>query len=222
MTNPLHGQLTGTAPNLTYTPDVDYAGTDSFTYQVSDGVAASNTATVSITVNPVNDQPVANAQTLSTDEDTALTITLTGSDADNDALSYQIIAQPLNGSISGTLPQVIYTPNPDFHGSDSLSFQVNDGVLSSATATVSITVNAVNDAPVMTDQALVTDEDTPLAVTLSATDTEADPLSFSIVSQPLQGILTGAAANLIYQPNPDFNGSDSFTVKATDESRWLG
>jgi hypothetical protein len=88
VSGPLHGVLTGTAPDVTYTPDVDYNGPDSFTFQANDdGPVDSNTATVSISVTPVNDAPVANDQSVTTNEDTSVSITLTASDVEVDSLT---------------------------------------------------------------------------------------------------------------------------------------
>ena len=82
-----------------------------------------------------------------------------------------------------------YTPNANFHGSDSFTYQANDGLVGSNVATVSITVTPVNDAPVAADAAKTTDEDVPVDVTLSATDVDLDALTFSIVSSPANGTL---------------------------------
>ena len=132
----------GTAPNLTYSPTANYNGTDSFTFKVNDGAANSGVATVSIMVSAVNDAPVANGQSVTTPQNVAKPITLTGSDVDGDALTYAIVSSPSHGSLSGAPPNVTYTPATDYTGSDSFTFKVNDGHVDSAPATVSITVSA--------------------------------------------------------------------------------
>ncbi len=140
---------------------------------VNGGTTAFSTAseTASITVNPVNDQPTADAQAVATDEDTPLGITLTGSDVEtaSGSLSFTVTVQPTGGVLSGTAPNLTYTPNADFNGPDSFQFTVTDTgdgsspALASAPATVSITVNAVNDAPVNTVPApQTTAENTPI------------------------------------------------------------
>src|SRR5207244_3789403 len=125
-----------------------YNGGDSFTYKANDGALNSNVATVSITVTAVNDAPVANAQAVTRAEDTAKAITLTASDVDGDTLTYSIVSGPSHGSLSGAAPNVTYTPAANYNGPDSFTFKANDGTADSAAATVSITVTAVNDAPV--------------------------------------------------------------------------
>ena len=213
---PSHGSLSGTAPNLTYTPATNYNGPDSFTFKVNDGAVDSNTATVSITVTPVNDAPVAISQSVSTAEDMAKAIVLTGSDGDGDPLTYSIVAQPLYGTLSGSAPNVTYIAAANYNGSDSFTFKVNDGVVDSNTATVSITVTPVNDAPVANGQSVSTAEDTAKGIVLTGSDVDGNPLTYSIVAQPLHGSLSGSAPNVTYTPAANYNGSDSFTFKVYD------
>jgi large repetitive protein len=212
---PAHGKVALNGAVATYTPDANFSGPDSFAFRANDGAADSNIATVSITVNAVNDAPIANAQSVSTGEDTPTAIVLVASDVDNPALTYAVTA-PGHGTLSGTAPNLTYTPNADYFGPDSFTFTASDGTLTSAPATVSITVNAVNDAPVAVDQAVTTDEDTAASITLGATDVDSDTLSFTIVSQPANGRLTISGASVIYTPALNFSGPDSFTFKAND------
>jgi hypothetical protein len=216
LTQPGNGVLSGTAPNLTYTPNADYFGPDSFTFKANDGTVDSNTAIVTITVNPVNDPPVAEGQAVATDEDTPVEITLVANDVDGDTLTYAVLTQPANGVLSGTTPNLTYTPNADYFGPDSFTFKANDGTMDSNTATVTITVNPVNDPPVAEDQAVVTDEDTPVEITLVANDVDGDTLTYEVLSQPANGVLSGTAPNLTYTPNADYFGPDSFTFKVND------
>ncbi|MCO5214066.1 MAG: Ig-like domain-containing protein [Caldilinea sp.] len=215
---PQHGTLSGTAPNLTYTPAANYNGSDSFTFAASDGAAISNIATVAINVTPVNDAPVATAQVVATAEDTPLAITLAGSDIDGDALTFAVVTPPQNGMLSGTAPNLTYTPAANFNGSDSFTFAANDGTATSAPATVTIDVTPANDVPTATPQSVTTAEDTPLAITLAGSDIDGDPLTFAVVTPPQNGTLSGSAPNLTYTPAANFNGSDSFTFAASDGS----
>ncbi|MCP3993913.1 MAG: tandem-95 repeat protein, partial [bacterium] len=138
---PTSGVLSGAAPNLIYTPNSNFNGSDSFNFTVDDGNGGSDTATISITVSPANDPPVAVATTVATDEDVAVAITLQASDVDGDALNYSVTSPSTNGGLSGTVPNLTYTPNAGFTGSDSFTFQVEDGNGGTDTASVSITVN---------------------------------------------------------------------------------
>ncbi len=213
---PAHGALSGAAPNLTYTPAANYNGADSFTFIVNDGATNSAAATVSITVSAVNDAPAANAQSVTTAEDAAKAITLTGTDVEGSALTYSVVTAPAHGALSGAAPNLTYTPAANYNGADNFTFTVNDGALSSVAATVSITVSAVNDAPTANAQSISGVEDTPANITLTGADVDGNPLSFSVVAAPSHGTLSGAGANLIYLPAPDYNGPDSFTFKAND------
>ena len=96
----------------------------------------------------LNKPPVANAQSITTNEDVAKTITLSGSDPDENSLTYTIVTQPTKGTLSGSGANQTYTPNANANGDDSFTFKVNDGTTSSATATVSITITPVNDPPI--------------------------------------------------------------------------
>lgn len=126
---------------FTYTPNMDFAGADSFTFAVSDGLASA-VATVSITVLPVNDPPVADNLSVTGNENTAIPGTVTGSDVDGPAaLTFSLASGPLNGSVVlNPDHSFTYTPNTDFTGSDSFTFRASDGLLLSPIATVSITV----------------------------------------------------------------------------------
>ncbi len=213
ITPPTYGVLTGGPPNVTYTPAPNYNGFDGFTFLANDSRADSNLAVVLINVAPVNDAPVANAQAVATIGDTPLPITLTASDVDGDPLSYQIVASPTNGTLTGTPPDVTYVPDPGYDGPDSFTFKANDGQVDSNVATVTINSNVT---PVADAQAVTTNEDTPAAITLTASDLNTDPLTYQIVTPPTQGTLSGTAPNVTYTPNPDYNGPDSFAFKAND------
>jgi len=218
VTNPAHGTLAGSGANVTYTPAANYNGSDNFTFRVNDGTANSNVATVSITVTPVNDAPIANNQALTTSEDIALPVTLSGTDVDGGALTYTIVAPPLHGSLTGTGSSVTYTPSSNYNGPDNFTFTVNDGVVTSNVATISITVTPVNDAPAASNQNVTLAEDVATTITLSATDTEGSALTYTIVAAPAHGTLSGSGSSLTYTPVNNYNGPDNFTFKANDGS----
>ena len=136
---------------VSYTPTLNFNGLDSFKFKASASGLDSDEADVNITINPVNDPPVANPQSSVTDEDTPLAITLTGSDVDSVSLNFIIVTPPAHGSLNpgGTGQNQTYTPALNYNGPDSFTFKINDGSADSNTATVLITVNAVNDAPVL-------------------------------------------------------------------------
>jgi hypothetical protein len=213
---PAHGTLSGTPPDLTYAPAAEFGGADSFTFRASDGEVDSNLATVTIEVRAVNDAPVAEGQQVSTPEDTPLALVLGAVDIEGDALTYAIVEGPAHGTLSGTPPDVTYTPAAHFHGEDAFSFRANDGDADSNVAVVAVTVTPVNDAPTAADQALTTPEDVALPVTLGATDPDGDALAFTVVDVPAHGTLSGAPPDLVYTPAAHFHGEDRFTFKASD------
>ncbi|MGZ6347879.1 MAG: Ig-like domain-containing protein, partial [Anaerolineales bacterium] len=159
---------------------------------------------------------MAQNQNVTTDEDTAKAVTLFATDPDSDTLTYQVVVAPSHGALSGTAPYVTYIPILHYYGSDSFTFKVTDGKVDSNVATVSITVNHVNHPPVAQNQNVTTDEDLSKAITLIATDPDADVLSYAIVAQPGHGTLTGAPPNVTYTPTGHYYGSDSFTFKVSD------
>jgi len=218
LTPPAHGSLSGTAPDLFYSPEENFNGSDSFTFVANDGLVDSATATVGISITAVNDAPVISNQVVSVAEDASVAITLNGSDVDGDAITFSVTTSPVYGELSGSLPILIYTPSENINGVDSLTFTASDGLAESAVATVDITITPVNDLPTADSQSLATDEDTTLEVSLSGSDIDGDALSFIVTVQPQNGTLSGPLPSLIYTPNVNFNGQDSFSFVANDGS----
>ncbi|HPS32992.1 MAG TPA: cadherin-like domain-containing protein, partial [Anaerolineaceae bacterium] len=143
LTDPLHGSLDILGTTVTYTPDENYNGPDSFTYKVNDGELDSGEATVTITVTPANDAPVAVGATYDLVENGSIVFNLDASDVDGDELSFIVTVQPLHGSLECTGAVCTYTPMPGWYGEDSLSFKVNDGTLDSNEAVVTLRVTAL-------------------------------------------------------------------------------
>lgn len=213
---PVHGTLSGTPPDLTYMPDANYHGPDALTFKVNDGSVDSALATVQITVTPVNDVPVAAPQSLSTPEDTGLNVTLSGTDVDGDSLTFRVVNGPAHGSLSGTAPNLTYTPAANYFGADHLDFVVNDGTVDSLAATVNLDVTPVNDPPVASPLIVFTAEDTAVSVTLSGSDVEGSELTYVVTRLPAHGSLSGSSSDVVYTPNANFNGGDSFAYRVFD------
>jgi Tol biopolymer transport system component len=208
--------LSGTAPNLVYTPARDFNGSDSLQFSVADGYGSSNIATVTISVAAVNDPPVATPQTLAATEDTGRSITLEGSDIEGATLTFLVQSLPLHGTLSGVGATRTYTPQTNYHGPDSFTFRASDSATSSAPATVTIDVAAVEDLPVAQAVSRTVSEDNPSTVTLAGSDADGDPISFAITTAPAHGTLSGTAPALIYVPAANYNGPDSFTYTVSD------
>ncbi|MEM7165772.1 MAG: LamG-like jellyroll fold domain-containing protein [Planctomycetota bacterium] len=170
--------------------------------------------------NPEGNPPVADDIMVTVDEDGSVPIVLTGSDPENLPITFGIETDPSNGTLTGTPPNLIYTPAPDYFGSDSFTFSVSDVSQQFDVGTVSITVTPINDPPVAQSIAISTTVDTPVDFTLLATDTEADLfggiLDWVIQTPPTSGAVTGTLPSATYTPDPGFAGQDSFTFTADD------
>ncbi len=186
---PAHGtaQINLATGQITYTPAHNYNGPDAFTYQICDNgtpqLCAS--ASVNITVNPVNDPPVAVADTATLDEDSQVVINVLANDSDPDSplnpASVTVTIAPQHGSttINPAIGEITYIPTGDFNGPDSFTYQICDNAVPAlcATAVVSITVNPVNDPPsAAPDAADITEDAAPNTVTgnVLANDTDID------------------------------------------------
>lgn len=200
---------------VTFTPSANFHGSVTLVYEVSDGKLAS-TGSVSITVRPVADAPLARAQSVVVQEDLPRVVDLDGFDSDNDPLTFEVSAPPAHGTLSGTSPHFTYTPAPNFFGFDSALVTASDGALVSAPVTISFTVLAVNDAPVAPPQTAEATEDTTLSIALQASDVEGDAMTYQLASIPAHGTLSGTGATRSYQPQPNYHGADSFTYVAKD------
>lgn len=215
--------------SYTYTPNADFVGSDSFTYTVVDGNGGSATGTVAITVVNANDAPVAGNVTAITAEDNDVVVTPVFTDIDlgvdpNEAHTFSIGSNPTNGSVvvnaNGTFT---YTPNDDFFGTDSFQYIVKDAAGATSIATATVTVTAVNDAPVANGAAVTTDEDTAVQGSVVATDVDnaAGELVYTVKAAdgPSQGSVNmNPNGTYTYTPAADSNGTDSFTYTVTDPS----
>jgi len=215
--------------NPIYTPNTGFIGSDSFTYTINDGNGGTATATVNVTVNAVNDAPVAVADSITLIEGGTATVLVGGAtsilandtDADGNPLTAILVTGPVNGTLTlnanGTFS---YTHNGSETTSDSFTYRVNDGTVDGNTVTVTISVTAVNDAPVANDDAATTSEATAVTVSVRGNDTdpEGNTLTISAVTQGANGlvVIDGATGNPTYTPNAGFTGTDSFTYTVSD------
>ncbi len=211
---PLHGTLSGTAPNLVYTPTAQYTGPDSFTFRANDGKEDSNLATVAITV--ISNAPVAQGVNAVTKVNRPVNVTLAATDPRNLPLTYTISSGPLHGTLSGTAPNLIYTPALDYLGPDSFSYQASNGQSTSSAASVSIDV-VFNRVPTADDVFLLgVSAHKPSVVRVSASDPDGDPLTYIIVDPPRSGTLVQQGQDLIYVPGAVPDVEASFTYQASD------
>ena len=228
---PAHGTLTLNANgSFSYMPAADYYGLDSFSYRANDGSLDSNVATVAITINSVNDKPVAGDDAYSVAEDNTLTVDApTGllandSDVEGDAMTALRVLNPSHGTVTVNADgSFSYTPHADFNGADSFTYRANDGAVGSAAATVTISVYAVNDAPSAAADGYTATQDKTLTINstdgvlTNDADVDGDPLTTVFGDSPLHGTITlNANGSFNYVPDAGFNGSDTFTYRASD------
>jgi VCBS repeat-containing protein len=234
LSDPLHGTLSFNASGaFTYTPEVNYHGPDSFDYQISDGFFTS-TATVNLTVNSVNDPPIALDDSASTDQDTPVTTgNVLGNDSDvegdvlyvdsyDDSATLGLVTDHGDGTFG-------YDPNGAFdwlsegeQANDAFAYTAADGNGGSDTATVTIVITGFNDAPVPLEDSYTTDEDLPLVVAVPGvlgndTDVDGDALTALALTDPAHGtLLMNLDGSFTYNPDENYFGPDSFTYEVSD------
>ena len=207
---------------LTYTPDTGFSGIDSFTYSISDGFDGQDTATVTVTVNAANTAPLAASDTVTVNENTAITIDVLANDfdADDHALSITNIGSATYGTVTQNIDGTLtYTPDMGFSGIDSFDYTISDGHGGLDTATVTVTVDGVNDAPSAADDMASTSMDTAVVINVLANDTDADNdlLSISNTGLPAHGaVRNNHDGTLTYTPDSGYEGADTFTYTIHD------
>lgn len=219
--------------NFNYVAKTDFFGTDSFTYRAYDGQGYSNVATVTITVLPVNDPPVAEDDVYQIQEDQTLNVTSPGItlpgildndfDVDLDVLTVSLVDDVAHGSLtlepSGAFT---YIPDENYNGTDRFTYLVDDGNGAQDVASVVINIAPVNDPPVAFDDSFNVSEDetlnvSALGVLANDTDADADDLTVALIDDVMHGTLTlNTDGSFAYVPDPNYNGSDSFTYQAAD------
>ena len=225
VSGPKSGTITGLNKDtgrLVYTPNDGFTGQDRFTFKASDGTVDSNTAPVTVTVSQVVSPPVAESQSVTATAGNPTDITLKATDPGGSALTYSIVSGPKSGTITGLnkdTGRLVYTPNDGFTGQDRFTFKASDGTVDSNTAPVTVTVSQVVSPPVAESQSVTATAGNPTDITLKATDPGGSALTYSIVSGPKSGTITGLnkdTGRLVYTPNDGFTGQDRFTFKASD------
>jgi VCBS repeat-containing protein len=223
ITGPSHGRLSGTEPNLTYSPNTDFNGPDSFTFKVNDGKADSAAATLSIMVTPVNDPPTANDDSVTAQEDApivTIAVLTNDTDLDNSRLMVVTTTQGGNGSVTiNTDSTLTYAPNRNFCGTDTFTYTLSDGRGGTDTATVTLTVKAVNDAPSITSKPVETTRAwASYTYDVDAKDPDSrDSLTYSLTKKP-EGMTIDRATGLIeWRPTSAQAGTYDVTVRVADD-----
>jgi len=206
---------------LRYTPAANYNGSDSFTYTISDGNGGSATATVSITVTPSNDAPVASSDSATVGEDGTVNVNVLGndSDPDGDTLSVASVTQGAHGTVTINPDKTLkYTPAANYNGPDAFTYTISDGNGGTSSATVAITVTAINDAPVAANDSATVVSGSTVTVSVLANDADIDGPGLSVAS-----VTQGARGTVVINPDQTvtytasvYVGTDSFTYTVSD------
>ncbi|MCK5827539.1 tandem-95 repeat protein, partial [Candidatus Bipolaricaulota bacterium] len=220
VTQPSNGTIINSGSALVYEPNTGYSGTDTFTYTVADNQGGTSTARVTVLVNSLNDLPIAQDDSATTDEDLLVVIPILAndSDPDGDFLLIESFTDPLNGSVLNSRTSLSYIPNPGFQGIDTFTYTVSDGNGGSAQATVTVSVSEVNEAPIAQDDSAITDEGIAVTILslLNDSDPDGDPLVIESVMSPDNGDVSIVGSELIYTPDPQFYGVDTLTYTVSD------
>ena len=222
---------------ILYTPDANYNGVVNFNYVISDGNGGLNTKTVTVTVNAINDMPIANVSNVFTNEDEKTTIDVLSSatDVDGDSLVLSLVANPANGVAkivdvvatdsegnSVTIKKIEYNPNANFNGYDSLVYSLSDGNGGVITKTLNIAVNSINDNPVIANDTISLNEDNSIKISALANDFDVEDKSFdknniAIIASALHGtVILNDDLTFTYNPDANYFGADSFSYGVKD------
>ena len=196
-------------------PDTNYNGTDEIRFEVSDGKLRT-AATISLTIDAVNDAPIGWDTNLVVEEGKSLDFDLNATDADGDEITFNIVSSPTHGRLKTGSGKWSYTPFENYNGQDSFTFRASDGKAQGNLAKVSFDVQPRNQAPRLSNASFAVMEDERLPVKLIAGDPDGDKLTFRVSQQPANGKLFGNGPTYTYVPSENFFGSDSFKVVASD------
>jgi len=201
-----------------YTPYGNVNGVDVYTYWAFDGSEYSNIASVTLTINPVNDIPQVLDEIIDVDEDSSVEIVLNGTDLDEDDLTFELTSFPING----TYVDDIYIPNTNFNGTDSFSYRAFDGITYSIEASVTVNVIPVNDPPEVEGETFLLNEDETLEVSEPGllendSDIDGDMLIVQLSTDVENGeLILNNNGSFTYNPNSNYNGTDEFKYKVFD------
>ncbi len=227
VTPPGNGTLTGTGASRVYSPNSNFNGSDFIEFTATDSEeAVSRVARYDITVTAVNDAPgfSSSSTVFFVENSTSAVVTLTATDVENDTITFSITGGSDSNSFTLNNAVLAFNSAPDFENptdSDtdndySVTVSATDGMDSSTLAITVTVTDAANQAPEALDRSFSVEEDNTLNIMLIATDTDTTIASYQIVTQPVNGTLTGTGASRLYSPNSNFNGSDFIEFTATD------
>ncbi len=203
-----NGSVTISSGKIIYTPDANFSGIDNFTYELSDGIS-SKTQTMTITVIGEDDAPLSYITSAKTDEDDLILIDVLSSaiDPEGDEISLDLVFGSTNGSVSIIDNKIQYIPDANYHGDDVITYQISDANGNVSTQNLTITVDSVNDIPILiTDAAsVIEDSNIVIDVLAGASDADGDLLTIANITQAANGLVAITDDNkIIYTPDANF------------------
>ena len=200
----------------TYTPGPDYFGNDGFQFTLHDNEQLSNTATVTINVLPVNDAPVAQNTVVEGLEDTLIPLVFNASDIDSTDLQLTPDLLSAPGQLVQNDSNYFYQPPADFFGTVELAYRAFDGELYSNTAGITVHVQPVNDAPVVSDAEYELEMDTSQIFVPTVSDIDSTDYQLVSVAAPANGSIDINGEEVTYTPDVGFVGTDVWQYQADD------
>ena len=216
------GTVSVVGNRISYQPAADFHGTETITYTLTDGNGGTDTGTVTVTVDPVNDVPVSVDDVLTVSEDSSsvlVDVLANDSDVDQDNLTVSSVETTGSGAVSTDGSQISYEPASNFHGTETISYTVDDGNGGTDTATLMVNVSSVNDVPVAVSDVLGVSEDASsvlIDVLANDTDVDNDALTVSAPVSDNGGTVSVVGNQISYQPAADFHGTETITYTLTD------
>ena len=226
ITNPTNGSALIENDQIIYTPNADYFGYDSFDYLISDGNGGIISKTLNLTINNVNDAPeitIEGIVNINEDNEARINILEHANDIDGDDLSLISANNAINGTLTLDGGEIIYTPDQNYFGSENITYTVSDGV-AEVTKELTINIASVNDNPLANNDQITTFEDNSVIIDLLANDNDVEDGQLKRENILLGGALYGTVFlnennQVIYTPNQDYFGTDSFIYAVKDSNR---
>lgn len=216
VTEPKHADIYSYPTVGQYVPHTNYFGTDFFTVVASDGLLESAPGRISVEITNTNNPPKAQSQSLTVRTNQFLFLTLKAADPDREPLQFLIVTEPANGGLQRSGAGYLYTPRPDFRGTDRFTFKATDGELFSEVAEVQIRVTAENTAPIASPTTVSAVRNQSTEVTVSGFDPEGTTVTYQLQYPPLRGHLIGDLPRVTYIPPQNFVGRDRFSFTVND------
>ncbi|WP_299282093.1 tandem-95 repeat protein [uncultured Tateyamaria sp.] len=207
---------------VTFKPAPNFNGPATITYTVEDGQGGEDEGQATVNVGAVNDGPVANDDTETTEEDTPVTIDVVGNDTDDDGDELTVISATVpadQGTVEIVDNELLFKPAENFNGEATITYTISDGNGGTDTANAVVDVTPVNDDPVANDDTATVEEDGSVTIPVldNDTDVDGDPLRVTDATSPDGEVTINDDGTITFEPNENFNGPTTITYTVTDD-----